>query len=211
MENLAFRTIKTDKEIDRYLERFENYVGVKLPLNYAKNSEIVGVFLHEQLVGGYMLVTKPDFRSLLFVPDSIKRQNSFFAIDEFEMMEVNGLWISPALKTARLQFSVWIKLMKDVFFSRKKYILLMSDSRNKNIEYIHGLTNPQKLYEGAPLLMAGEKSHQSIRVSFTTRWSILVNLPKYWIEYRKRAQRAKAKYSQRNYIHDLKQSSTEMA
>lgn len=158
-----------------------------------------------------MLVTKPGFRSLLFVPDAIKKQHNFFSNDEYEMMEVNGLWIGPAIKTAQQQFMVWKNLMGDVFFSKKKYILLMSDSRNKNIEYIHGLTNPNRLYEGAPLLMAGEQSHKRIRVSYTTRWRVLLNIPRYWFEYRRREQRVKVKLDQRNFLRDLKRSSAEPA
>lgn len=211
MEKLTIKTITSDAEIELYLDKVESYSGVRLPSNYVRNSEIVGFFLHERLVAGYMLVTKPGFRSLLFVPDSIKKSNEFFQHDDYDMMEVNGLWISPAIKTPKLQYQIWIKMIRDIFMSRKKYLLLMSDAKNKTIESLHALTNPTMLYEGAPMLMAGDKSHSNIRVGFTTRWSLVMNIPKYWMELKNRERRASQTARQRAYTRALKHANAELA
>ena len=197
MEKLIFRKIYDKVETELFLDKIQNYTSVRLPLAYVRNSEIVGVFLQNKLVAGYMLVTKPIFRSLLFVPDDIKQTNPFFSKDQYEMMEVNGLWIGPAVKTPRLQFQIWIKILKDVFFSRKKYLLLMSDVRNKTIERIHNLTSPATLYEGTPCVMVGDKTHDSVRISYTTRWRAVFNLPMYWMELKQREQRANTTLKQR--------------
>ena len=211
MEKLAFTTITGEKDINLFLDKFQNYVGVRLPYDYAANSKIIGVYIKNKLVGGYMLVTKPGFRSLLFVPDAVKKSNPFFLKDQYEMMEVNGLWLGPQIKTARAQFSVWMRLMMDVINSRKNFILLMGDARNRNIEHIHGLTGPIALYEGAPFLFGDTTSHEKVRVSFTTRWKIIRNLPKYWMEYREREQRAKLLANHRNYSRNLKDVEVEAA
>ena len=84
MEALKFRRLQSDIEIDRYLKKFEGFVKVKLPYNYSTSSEIVGMFRGDSMIGGYMLVTKPIFRSLMFVPDDVKRENSFFRNNEYE-------------------------------------------------------------------------------------------------------------------------------
>ena len=47
--------------------------------------------------------------------------------------------------------------------------------------------------------MAGEKSHSSIRVSYTTRWSLLLNVPRYWLEYKGRERRFHRRLKQRAY------------
>jgi hypothetical protein len=180
MEKLIFKTIETQNETNLFLDKVENYSGVRLPLDYANNSKIVGVFSHEKLVAGYMMVTKPGFRSLMFVPDAIKKSHQFFLNDEYEMMEVNGLWIGPSVKKPQLQFRIWLNLAKDIQLARKKYLLLMSNSKNRNIEYLHSLTNPEMLYEGPPNIMVGDDTHSDIRVAFTTRWNCLLCIPKYW-------------------------------
>ena len=73
------------------------------------------------------------------------------------MLEINGLWISPALKTLYLQMCVWKKLIKDVFSCKRKNVLLMRCKRNKSMEKFLGMANPELLYEGEPLPMAGQK------------------------------------------------------
>lgn len=198
MEALKFKTLDSKQEIEMYIDKIEIQTGVKLPTEYAYSSKIVGAFLRDKMVAGYMLVTKPSFRSLLFVPDAIKKSHEFFKNDLYEMMEVNGVWIGPSVKTPKMQYQFWMKLLAEVFFAKKKYLLLMSNARNKNIEYLHSLADPEILYEGSPNLMVGDKSHLSIRVGYTTRWKAVMNIPKYWLELKKREQRAKAFDQQRH-------------
>lgn len=190
MEAIKYKTLSTEIEIDNYLKKFESFVGVKLPYDYSMRSKIIGVFRGNDMIGGYMLVTKPQFRSLMFVPDAVKNAHPFFQNDQYEMMEVNGVWISAAVKSAFDQYRIWSHMLMDVFLAKKKYVLLMADMRNSNIRNIHSMMNPELLYEGAPMLMAGATSHSSIRVSVTTRWQMLLNIPKYYLAYRDRARRS---------------------
>lgn len=199
MEALKFKTLTDERDIDLFLSRFESYVGVKLPYDYAERSTFVAGFKGDDMVGGYMLVTKPDFRSLMFVPDDVKSSHDFFRNESYEMMEINGVWMSASLKTASEQFSIWLKLILDAFRCRKQYVLLMANQRNINIRHVHAMTGAKDIYEGEPMLMAGEKSHSSIRVSYTTRWSLLLNVPRYWLEYKGRERRFHRRLKQRAY------------
>lgn len=190
MEAITFRTLTRDEEINDYLQHFEGHVRVKLPYDYTRRSRIVGAYKGDRLVAGYMLVTRPDFRSLMFVPDDVRNQHAFFRNDQYEMMEVNGLWIGAGVKNASEQFRVWLHLLKDVFLCRKKYVLLMADTRNTNIGKIHRMMGSSEIYQGPPMVMAGTRTHSSIRVGYTTRWSLLRNLPQYLLEYRHRSRKA---------------------
>ena len=190
MEKLKFKTLVKHQDISDFLDKIEHHSGVRLPIEYVKRSKVVGAFLHDQLVATYMLVTSPGYRSMLFVPDAVKDKNGFFSQDSFDMLEVNGLWISPALKTPYLQMCVWAKLIKDIFLCKRKYVLLMRSKRNRSMEKFLGMANPELLYEGEPLPMAGEKTHEVIQVSRTTRWSIVANTPKYALEFYRRMKRA---------------------
>lgn len=197
MNNLKFRTITDEATLELFLEKFENFTGVRLPLDYVKRSKVVGVFLHEKLSAGYILVTKPAYRSLGFIPSQWKAENTFFSNDEYEMMEVNGLWIGPTLRTPQEQFRVWLKLVIDIFMCKKNYLLLMCDARNENIKFLHSLTKPEFLYEGEPFVMAGERSAPKIRVSYTTRWRMISGIPSYISQLKSREKRSIATQSRR--------------
>jgi len=190
MEAITYRTLTTKQEIETYLQRFGNHVKVKLPYDYIDRSTIVGAYRGDEMVAGYMLVTKPAFRSLLFVPDAVKKENGFFRNDEYEMMEVNGLWIGAGVRSARDQFSIWLHMLRDVFMCRKKYVLLMADTRNANICKIHNLMGKQELYQGPAHSLAGMNTHDTISVGYATRWSLVMNLPKYLAEYRNRQRKS---------------------
>ncbi|HBX37231.1 MAG TPA: hypothetical protein DEG76_08115 [Pseudohongiella sp.] len=199
MEAIKFKTLTQEKDIEYFLSRFEGYVGVKLPYDYARRSTFVAGFKGDEMVGGYMLVTKPEFRSLMFVPDDVRESHEFFRNEAYDMMEINGVWMSASLKTASEQFSIWLKLILDAFKCRKQFVLLMANQRNINIRHVHAMTGAKDIYEGAPMLMSGDKSHSTIRVSYTTRWSLLLNVPRYWFEYKSRERRFHRRLKQRAY------------
>jgi hypothetical protein len=190
MNKLNFKVLDDKKAIENVLDKIENYSGVRLPIAYAEQNKVVGVFLQEQLVAGYIIVTNPESRSLMFVPTQALSNSKLASTDSYDVMEVNGLWIGPSVKTPIMQAKVWLHLIKDIFMSKKKYVLLMRDSRNRNMERFFAMANPVALYDGPPILMAGEKSHQNIQVSFTTRWSIVLNCYKYVGEIKNRMKRA---------------------
>tara|TARA_B110000858_G_scaffold197565_1_gene259672 strand:+ start:6214 stop:6849 length:636 start_codon:yes stop_codon:yes gene_type:complete len=211
MEKLTFKTITTQEETELVLQKVESNLGVRLPDEYARNSKLVGVFLQGQLSACYMLVTRPNFRSLLFIPDHIKKSIELLQNDQFEMMEVNGLWIGPSLKNPVMQLRVWSHLILDIFMSKKRFVLLMQNSNNKCMERFMSMATPQHIYEGEPLVMAGEKTHKTIRVSFTTRWSIVLSAPKYLKELLQRQKRAHVFSQKQTYLRSLKHSKSEFA
>lgn len=200
MGKLKFRIIDDNETLELFIQKVENYTDVRLPKNYVLSGKVVGAFLHEKLVAGYMLVTRPSFRSLMFVPNSVKESHAFFQNDQFEFMEVNGLWVGPGVKTPRLQFSFWINVMKNVFLSKKNYLLLMCDSRNKTIQKIHELTNPSILYEGTPDILPGHNTHTSVRIGYTTRWNLILNIPRYVSELKQRERRLSPGFKDRVYL-----------
>lgn len=190
MEKLTFRTLESAEDLELFLDKVENYSGVRLPFEYANKSKIVGVFLSGRLAAGYMLVTHPAFRSLLFVPDAMKASHDFFRNEQFEMMEVNGLWIGPSLKTPLSQLRVWFRLVADIFACRKNYVLLMRNAKNKSMDRFMSMAYPTKLYQGEPTLLSGNKTHTNIQVSYTTRWKIVLNFHKYLFELLRRQKQA---------------------
>ena len=193
MGALVFKELRSAREVEAFLDRVENYTSVRLPDSYVAKSRIIGVYQGAKLVSGYMLITKPEFRSIEFLPDQVREEHNVLQKELNEFVEVNGMWIGPGVKSPREQFNIWLMLMRDVLLCRKKYLLLMSDKRNLTIKRIHSLTNPTILYEGPPRLFDGAESHKEIRVGYTTRLSVMENLPLYINEYKIREARASSR------------------
>lgn len=80
----------------------------------------------------------------------------------------------------------------------------MANKGNTNIRNVHAMTGATDLYEGGAQLMTGVNSHASIRVSYTTRWAFLMNLPRYWLEYKRRERRCGRRIKQRVYAQTAK-------
>jgi hypothetical protein len=191
MAKLNFRKISEPYEIENFFTLATHHSGVRLPSAYAERATIYGAFIGDHLAGGYMLVTKPDYRTLMFVPDHYKREHAFFGNSAYEMMEINALWLGTRIKTPQMQLRFWTNLILTVFFCRKKYLLLLSNTKNKTILRLVQMANPTILYEGPPQLAGGQSTHQSIRVGYTTRWSILLHFPRYLKEIADRKRRFK--------------------
>lgn len=191
MDKFTFRKISKPCEIGNFLSLATHHSGVRLPSAYAERATIYGAFVGDYLAGGYMLITKPDYRTLMFVPDKLKREHAFFRNSEYEMMEINALWLGPRIKTPQMQLRFWTSLIMNIFFCRKKYLLLLSNTKNKTILKLVNMANPTILYEGPPQLAGAQSTHQSIRVGYTTRWSILLHFPRYLREIADRKRRFK--------------------
>lgn len=103
MDKFSFGKISKPCEIDNFLSLATHHSGVRLPSAYAERATTYGAFVGDHLAGGYMLITKPDYRTLMFVPDKLKREHAFFRNSEYEMMEINALWLGPRIKTPQMQ------------------------------------------------------------------------------------------------------------
>ena len=190
MKKLNFEIVKDTSITALVLDKIEYFSGVRLPMDYARNSKLVVVRQNDKLVAGYMIVTKPPFRSIAFVPDGVAIKNSFFRNSIHDMIEVNGFWISPAVKSPYSQLRIWWQLAFDVFSERKNFVLLMRNEKNSNMQKFFCMVNPTNLYLGSPQLMAGESSHEKISVSYCTRWQLVKNLHRYaWELFHRQSRR----------------------
>ena len=54
--------------------------------------------------------------------------------------------------------------------------------------------------------MAGAQSHSTIRVSYTTRWQMILNMPRYFMVYRNRERRSTKRLKDREYARGLRQA-----
>ena len=144
---------------------------MRLPTAYAAQGTVVGFYNdQQQLVGGYMLITEPGFRSLLALPHHVKREDRFFKHNlPAEMMEVNGLWLHRRYTIGAPSVFFWRTLLQDMIACRKPYVLLMRDSRNVGVGKTHDQLHPTRIYAGLSQPAPGMKTHHEIVLAYTTR------------------------------------------
>jgi hypothetical protein len=82
----------------------------------------------------------------MFIPDSVKNTHPLFKNDSYDMMEINGVWISASLKEVLEHFTVWMRMVWDILKCPKHYILLRANKRNTNFRNVHAMTAATDLY-----------------------------------------------------------------
>lgn len=175
---MEFRTINAPAEVSRFLDRFNFYVGVRLPDQYAQQGTITGLYDENGiLVGGYMIITQPNFRILNMIPDAVKYEHPFFKDAALsDIVEVNGVWLARKATRGTTPKKLWIHILNDVIKTKKNYLLIMADARNKNVQLVHQDLRPKLIFQGTPELQAGVVSHKEIIVSYATRFNLLLTM-----------------------------------
>lgn len=173
---MNFRTIESPAEISRFLERFNFYVGVRLSEEYAKQGFITGLYdENDLLVGGYMIITQPNFRILGMVPDVVKRAHPFFKeASPSDIVEVNGVWLARKATRGNTPKTFWLRILDDVIKCKKNYLLIMADARNQSVQRVHQDLRPTLIFKGSPELQAGVTSHKEIVVSYAKRSNLIL-------------------------------------
>ena len=59
------------------------------------------MYLKGELVGGFVLIAKPNLESIMFVPDEVKDDDFFSSLDLTNSAEINGLWLCSSRKVKR--------------------------------------------------------------------------------------------------------------
>jgi hypothetical protein len=179
VSNLEFRVLTTDAEIDHFLECFKNFVKVKLPESYSRNGSVIGVFKKNEMIGGYMLITKGPFRSLAFVPDEVKKNlRLLHDVNGTDFVEVNGFWVHEKYRRSRESLQMWLQLRKDVLATKASHLLLFYNSQAKGLAQIYeSVMNPRVIYQGAPFANSvATTSHQEVTISLVSRLDVRLSI-----------------------------------
>lgn len=171
--------------IEKYVERFAELVGVRIPAEYLQRGTIYGCFdTDNRLVGGYTLVTTPPYRGIVFLPDEIRSGHWLFdSVSLNNVLEVNGLWLERNVRmSAPDWYSFLWKLVHSLGQTRKRYILVWYNNLNKHLRRFYGRMQKEVIYTGCSQPNGAERTHPEICVAYTTRWklycSLLKHLPK---------------------------------
>ncbi len=165
---LTIRNIVSDDEKEIFLDHFEHSVGVRVPRAYLDQGRIVGYFSDDgEMLGGYALIMEPGFRSLLFIPDQVKKNSAFLRENTLEsFLEVNCAWLSPKVKSNMDAIRFWMHMRREILACNRTYLLVMYNRKVRYLATFYARLNPRKIYEGPTELKPGEQGHDEVFVGY---------------------------------------------
>lgn len=166
--SLIYKEITDSEILLVYLNNFTKLVGITVPQEYFAANKVIGCFNKlGKLLGGYTIVISSPLRGYAILPQDVKANSPFLKqVSEKEMVEVNGLWVSKDINSLYHRAGFWVQLAKDVYRTRRKYLLLWY---NKDIAYLHKLYQlaaPFTLYQGPAISNNGIQSHKNIYIGY---------------------------------------------
>jgi hypothetical protein len=176
--SLEYRTLTQDHEIEAFLESFKRYVNVKLPTAYANCGKVIGVFKGEDMIGGYMIITRGPFRALTLIPDEVKQNMPLLKNGSAsDFVEVNGFWVKEAYRRSAESLQMWLRVRKEVLRSKASYFLIFYNTQATGLAQIYeDILDPELIYQGAPAANSKTSSHAQITVGISTRLKVRLSI-----------------------------------
>lgn len=175
---LTIRPIESESEKELFLENFAQFIGVRVPRKYLDQGRVTGYFSADgEMLGGYALILGPVFRSLLFIPDHVKKNSKFLSENAVEsFLEVNCAWLSPKVKSNMDAIRFWMHMRREILACNRTYLLVMYNRKIRYFAAFYARSHPQKIYEGPAELRSGEQSHDEIFVGYVCRADMWLSL-----------------------------------
>lgn len=183
--SLRIARIGDPREIATCIERFETFVGVHMPLEYVSRGIVYGCYgAGEQMVGGYMLVTEPPYRGVVFLPDEIKNTHWFFqTVSPHRMIEVNAVWLNPHVRLDAWEWYIfWWRIVRSIRAQGRPYVLVWYNLLNSHLHRFYGRVQKEVVYTGDAVSGGKGHTHAKICVAYTTPkrlvFTLILYLPK---------------------------------
>ena len=199
---MEFKKIVDHSEIIRSLERGKELWGnVTIPLSYALQGDAWGVYIDGKLVGGFLIITRGNFRTLDLIPDHIKKTKLVSSLDEFDIVEPTAVWLEPKYQKKFVSIKVWTKLISETINTKKKTVLFAYNYNNRGLVTLYKKIASKHLFIADRDGGAGINSHANVCVAYTTTQNLKVRLTltimaRYW------------RYLKKNLIHTKLYSGT---
>ena len=177
---LKFSVVTSESDIQQCLLGFAKYVDVVLPMAYARQGFMTACHSDDgSLVGAYLIVTSPVFRTMVVTPQFVRENSLFFQnVSMHDCVEVNALWLSPEVTSKMEAISFWRKVVGDILKTNRLYLLLFYNSEIKALHRWYSYMSPTQVYVGPTEVLEGAKSHSSIFVGWVARANLRIALYK---------------------------------
>lgn len=166
---MKLKKLKLEKDLEIYRHAIEKHIDVLLPLEYLKQGKVYGYFNeHNEICGGFTIITKAPFRVLDSIPNFEKFKNDPHLN---KTAEITGVWLSKKDKRKFASLKFWSNLILTVMTSKKKYFVYAYSTKKTGLQNIYSRANPEVLFRGETKILPGMPSpdHESVEVIYRSR------------------------------------------
>lgn len=154
-----------------FLRQTAAILEIEFPGEYIERGTILTLLNStDEICGGAIVVSEPPFRSLEGIPGN--RDWSKIG-SEKTIAEVNGVWLSSALKSPYLSFAFWQQLVSFLAHTKKQQFLFTFDNSNNRMRDFAAWLQPEILYSGKTKKLSGMKSSSDETIAIVSRESLL--------------------------------------
>lgn len=144
---MKVRLIKSERDLIKFQEENQRHIGVLFPIEYLRESRAYGMYHNNQLMGGYLIKTKSQLRTLQGLPDNV--YNSFLNSYKLsEVCEITGLWIHPSLRKSTSSRRLIMNIALRLAIRPKKHFVYTYSKKCAGLEKLYSLSKPKRIYEG---------------------------------------------------------------
>jgi hypothetical protein len=147
-ESVFRLTVCGEERQQEYLQKAEKFLGIDFPRSYVQRATVLTLVDQlGEMLGGALVVTEPEYRSLLSIPPTAVDWTAQFTCDS-DVAEINGVWLSPEVRTPILPVTFWRQFINHLLTLPKHRFLFTYDHSNKQMRKITGWLRYDVLYSG---------------------------------------------------------------
>jgi hypothetical protein len=133
-------------DVEDFQARFASYTGLSIPIEYFRQSIVTGAFDdHGVLVGGWVTAPGRAGRWLSQIPD-VGRTCGQIAVER--TIELNGVWLAPALRGRETSAEFWRALARDLSSRDVDHVMFGVNMKRRGLARLYESMALGVAYEG---------------------------------------------------------------
>ncbi len=146
-----FKKLQNDKDLDYFAVTYEKCSGLAVPASYLKNNKVYGIYIKSKMIGGFILCSGEDLRTIEFFAAKDKHESLFQKMSpKNTYTEICCFWIDRAFrKKTGINYFIWVSMA----YALKRYgtenIIFGTNSRRLAALYS---TTPRSIFLHSDLI-----------------------------------------------------------
>jgi hypothetical protein len=147
---MEFKIATSESELLHLQENIAQVTGGNIPHTYYQHGKVMVCYNNEQeMLGGYVIISSPPFRSLYTLAHLPEAYISLFKQASLaDILEMPALWIKQDVMSPREKAKFFQTLLLDVCSYNRSYLLYVYNYNRPELHKLYGRMKPKVLFQG---------------------------------------------------------------